>query len=116
MGYDSLTGIANRHDFDKTFTNEYAADQTGVTLITPTTGKFLKVAGVYISTNSTDGKVRIYFSDDENDQENTVVTSYGVDSNNYIPVHVNGDRNAVLKIDSTLGGDAFFVLVNYKEV
>jgi hypothetical protein len=116
MAIDSLTGIANRHDFDKTFTNEYSANQDGVTLITPASGKHLKVVGVYISTDSTDGKVRIYFSDDENDEENTVVTAYGADSNNYVPVIVKGDRDAVLKIDSTLGGDAFFVIVNYKEI
>ena len=111
----SLTAIANENGFDKTFTNEYSANQTGVTLITPTSGKVLKITGVYISTDSTDGDVRVYFSDDENDQINTCLISYGADSNNYVPLLVRGDRDAVLKIDSTLGGDSFFVLVNYEE-
>lgn len=113
---DSLTGIANRHDFDKTFSAEYEADQTGLTIITPTSGKTLKIVGVYVSNESTDGKVRIYFNDDENDAIQTVCTIFGADSNNYIPCLVRGDRDAVLKVDSTLGGtDNFFILVNYKE-
>ena len=116
MSLDSLTGIANRHDFDKTFTAEYSMDETGEVLITPTSGKLIKVVGVYISTASTDGKVRVYFSDDENDAINTVLTAYGADSNNYIPSIVRGDRDATLKFDSTLGdGDNFFIVVNYKE-
>lgn len=113
---DSLTGIANRHDFNKTFTAEYDSNQSGATLITPTSGKLLKVVGVYISTDSTDGKVRVYFSDDENDAVQTVLTAFAADSNNYVPCLVRGDRDAVLKFDSDLGADDnFFILVNYKE-
>lgn len=112
----SLTAIANDQGFEKTFTTEGDTNQSGATLITPSTNKVLKVSGVYISTNSTDGKVRVYFSDDENDAVNTVLTSYGVDTNNYVPVIIRGDRNAVLKIDTTLGnGDGYFILVNYTE-
>lgn len=113
---DSLTAIANRQGFEKTFTAEYDTNQTGATLITPTAGTFLEISGVYISTDSTDGKVRVYFSDDENDQVDTVLTSYGADSNNYVPLIKRGDRNAVLKFDSDLGADDnFFILINYKE-
>src|SRR3990167_729839 len=116
MVYDSQTAIDNRHDYDKTFTAEYDTNQTGTTLITPTSGKLLKIVGVYISTDSTDGKVRVYFSDDENDAVNSVLISYGADSNNYVPMVVRGDRDAVLKFSSDLGADDnFFVLVNYKE-
>lgn len=112
----SLTGIANDQGFEKTFTAEYDANQTGATLITPTSGKVIKVSGVYISTASTDGKVRVYFSDDENDAVQTVVTAFGAGSGAYIPVLARGDRNAVLKFDSDLGADDnFFILVNYTE-
>ncbi len=114
---DSLTTIANRQGFTKTFTAEYDTNQSGATLITPTAGKFLEVSGVYISTDSTDGHVRVYFSDDENDAVDTVLISYGVDSNNYVPLLKRGDVNAVLKFDSDLGADDnFFILVNYKEI
>jgi len=114
--YRSQTAIANDLDYDKTFTAEYTGDASGATLITPTSGKVLKIAGVYISTASADGDVRVYFSDDENDQINTVLTAFGADTNNYVPLLMRGDRNAVLKVDSTLGdGDGYFILVNFSE-
>ena len=119
MGYFSQTDILNRHDFEKSYTNEFDADQTGITIITPTSGKYLKVVGAYINSEATAGYVRIYFSDDENDQVNTVLKTFATTSptSGYIPVTINGDQNAVLKIDSTLGGGQnYFVLVNYSEV
>jgi hypothetical protein len=117
MAVASLTGIANDQYYDKTFTAEYDTNQSGATLITPSSGKFLKIVGFYISTESTDGKVRIYFSDDENDAVQTVGTAFGANSGGYIPCFVKGDRNAVLKVDSTLGADDnYFILVNYQEV
>lgn len=116
MSYDSQTGIANRHDFNKTFSAEYDTNQSGATLVTPSSGKVLKVVGVYVSTESTDGKCRVYFSDDESDQTQTVATFFAADNAVYVPCVVRGDQNAVLKFDSTYGADDnFFVLVNYKE-
>ena len=116
MSYRSMTAIDNDRDYDTTFTAEYDTNQTGVTLITPTSGKLLKVVGVYISTESTDGKVRVYFSDDENDATQTVVTAFGDGTGGLIETLVRGDRDAVLKFTSTLGADDnFFILVNYKE-
>ena len=116
MAIRSQTAILNDRDFQKTFTAEYDTNQTGTTLITPTSGKVLRIVGIYISTDSTDGKIRVYFSDDENDTTNTCLISYGADSNNYVPLLIRGDRNAVLKFDSDLGADDnFFVLVNYTE-
>lgn len=112
----SLTAIANDQGFEHTYTNEFSGNQTGLTIITPTSGKFLQITGVYVATDSTDGKVRVYFSDDENDAINTVYMSYGAESNNYVPLLLRGDRDAVLKLDSTVGSDNYFVLVNYTEV
>lgn len=116
MSYDSSTAIANRHDYDKTFTAEYDTNQTGATLITPDAGKVLKIVGVYVSTESTDGSIRIYFSDDENDETNTVYQYFAADENpGYIKLVIRGDKDAVLKFDSDFGADDnFFVLVNYK--
>lgn len=118
MAYDSLTGIANRHDFDKTLTVEYDNDQTGATIFTPTSGRVAKIVGIYVGTEqASSGSVRIFFSDDENDQENTVYKVYAADENpGYIPLVIRGDRNAVLKVTSDLGvGQNYFILVNYKE-
>ena len=65
MSYRSLTAILNDRDYEKTFTGEFDTNQSGATLLTPTSGKVLKVVGVFISTSSSDGKVRVYFSDNE---------------------------------------------------
>lgn len=119
MSLDSQTGILNRHDFDKSYTSEFDTNQSGITVITPTSGKFLHIVGAYINSEATSGYVRIYFSDDENDVENTVLKTFAATSptSGYIPIVMNGDRDAVLKIESTLGnGQNYFVLINYKEV
>ena len=118
MSTDSQTAIANRHDFDKTFTAEYDNNQTGATLITPASGKLLKIVSWFITSDGGSGYVRLYFSDDENDQINTVgMIKTGTPS---IPHSsqclIRGDRDAVLKFDSTLGDSVlFFILINYKE-
>lgn len=117
--YDSMTSIANRHDFDNTFTNAYNSSQTAATVITPTTGKLLKIAGVYISAvgASADNYIRLYFST----TNDTVVVFYpnaesGAASSIYVPLVVWGQINEPLKITSNLGLDKnYFISVNYKE-
>jgi len=114
----SLTQIANEHYFNTTYTNEFDMDQAGGTLITPTTGNMLKVRGVYINTEATTGYLRIWFGDDENDQVNTVLTTFAASGpvSGYVPVRIDGDTNAPLKITSTLGaGQNYFIAVNYRE-
>ena len=115
---NSLTGIANLHDFDKTFTTEFDTNQTAVDLLTPTSGKVLKITGLYINTEASSGKIRVYFSDDENDAENTILSTH-VTTNpctGYVPLIMRGDRNASAKVTSTLGADQnYFILINYKE-
>lgn len=118
MGYDSLTAILNRHDFEETLTVEYDNDQAGGVILTPGTGKTLKVVGALISTEGTTGSVRIHFDDDEDDQVNTVIELYAASagSTGYVPLIVRGDRSATLKVTSTLGaGNNYFILVNYEE-
>lgn len=118
--YNSQTAIANRHDFESTFTNEYDNDQDA-DLITPTSGKVLKVTGVQLNIEGTasSGYVRVYFADDENDEVNTIAKVYagsGVNHFDLNPVVIRGDRNAALKVESTLGvSQNYFISVNYKE-
>ena len=118
---DSPEAIAERHDFDKTFTAEFDNNQTAATLITPTSGKLLKITGVFISTEGATTiaqKIRLYFGT----TGDTVVTVFpsavanqatAVEIKNLL---IRGARNEVLKITSNLGVDKnYFVLVNYKE-
>jgi hypothetical protein len=114
MAYDSQTAILNRQDFDTTYTNEFDNDQTAANIITPTSGKSLKVVGYYINTEATSGTIRLYFAT----SANTVGEMYAVNvsATGYVPLVVTGQRNEPLKITSTLGaGQNYFLSINYKE-
>jgi len=114
MSLDSQTGIANRHDFTTSFTNEYDMNETGETIITPTTGASLSVKGIYINTEGNSGYIRVYFGT----SGNSVFTIYptATPASGYVPLNITGGRNEVLKLTSTAGdGKNYYVLVNYKE-
>lgn len=117
MAYKSLTGIANDHDFDKSLTVEFSENQTANVVLTPTTGRSLSVKGIYVGTEATTGNIRIFFTDDEDDQTNTVWRFYAEGgAPGYVPLKINGDQNATLKVTSTLGAaKKYFILINYKE-
>ena len=115
MSYDSQTFIANRRDFDTSYTNEFDQNQTAAALITPTSGKLLQIVGVYVATEATSGTLRLYMGT----SSNTIVQMYassGDTKAGYIPLSIVGTRNEVLRITSTLGADNnYWILVNYKE-
>ncbi len=114
MSYKSQTAVANDQDFDITFTNEYAANQTGATIITPTAGTRLAIKGVYVGTAATTGETRLIIADSTG--TDTVVTFFGNSQAGYVPVYILGNRNAPLQITSNLGDSKnYFVLVNYRE-
>jgi hypothetical protein len=112
----SQTTIANAHDFTDTFTAEYDKDHSALVLITPTTGKKIKVTGVYLSTEgaSAAGKaVKVYFTGD------TVVNVYvtnAVQNTVIQDIVLEGAVNETLKLTSNLGDDKnYFIAVNYRE-
>jgi len=113
-GTKSQTDIANSQDYDTTFTNEYSFDQTNGTILTPTSGKRLAIKGVYVGTTATTGECRLIIADSTG--TDTVVDFFGNAQVGYIPVLIKGNRNAPLKVTSTLGADKnYFILVNYRE-
>lgn len=114
MGYDSQTKIANDQHFDKTFTVEIAEASTAIEILTPTSGKSLAVKGVLMATNDSAGRIRLYFQNDEDGNENTVAILYADDQPGYVPLLVKGDPDEKLYADSTVD-DVAFILVNYKE-
>ncbi len=122
MGIRSQTAIMNDRDFEFTFTNEYDNDTDATTaIITPTSGKLLKITGVYISTEgaTTIGqKIKLSFAT----SGNTVVSFYPSAVSNTAStieldnIIVKGAQNEALSIDSNLGdGKNYFIAVNYKE-
>jgi hypothetical protein len=118
---DSLTTVANRHDFTATFTNEYDGDLTAEAIITPTSGKSLIITGVYISTEgaTTIGqKIRLHFAT----SDNTVVTLFPAAVSNQSStievdsIIVQGAVDEVLSLTTNLGdGKNYYIAVNYRE-
>lgn len=124
MSYDSQTAIINRHDYDRTFTATYEGNQTNLTILTPESGKSLAIKGVYLSCEgggAAGSYAQIHFITDEDGNANTVFRNdiFGANSGwmcNYVPMLLRGDRNAPLKLTTSVGaGTTVFVLVNYKE-
>ena len=115
----SLTTIANRHDFDTTFTAEYDKNHDdALTLITPTSGKKIKVTGVHISTEgaaTAGAKVRLYFVTSANTAATFYITN-AVQNTDIEPIAVEGGVDEVLSMTSNLGDDKnFAITVNYRE-
>ncbi len=115
MSYDSQTEIANRHDFDISYTNEFDTDQTNLTIITPTLGKRIKVTGIVVSGESVAGYVRFHFIP----SNNTIATCYAGAGGvlvGFMPLLVTGAVNESISMTSRYGADMnFFVTINYKE-
>lgn len=115
MGTNSQTDIANRQDFEISFTSEFDTNQSAATIITPTAGKRLSVKGIYINAEAVSGDIRIYFPT----SANTIMKSFAANTpcTGYVPLFVEGQRNEVIKMTSNLGADQnYFVLINYKEL
>lgn len=111
---DSMTEINNRRDYDITYTTIIDANQTGATIITPTTGKRIKVAGYYIQTAGTTGTVRLYFPTSANTVGYTQAAV--APCSGYVCTVLRGAKNEPLVITNTTGPDRnVFILVNYKE-
>ena len=111
MAIDSLTAMGNRHNFNQpSYTNEFSGNQTALAIITPTTGKKISVKGIYVGTNATTGKARIYFAT----SANTAATIYAADGGSYVPLFAEGAVNEALTLTTTFG-EPTFILVNYSE-
>ena len=121
MSLDSLTTISNRRDFTNTFTSEYDEEQSALTIITPTSGKALKITGVYISTEgaTTIGqKIRLHFAT-SGDTVVSLFPSAVTSAPSTIAIDniiVQGAVDEVLSLTTNLGdGKNYFIAVNYRE-
>ena len=115
MSIDSQTTVANRHDYDTTYTNEWDQDQTALTILTPTSGYCLKVAGVHVSGEATSGQIRVYFPTSGNSLLVAFGGASGVLQADDTMV-MKGTTDEPIKITSTFGADKnFFISIDYKE-
>jgi len=114
MDIRSQTTIANRHDFDTSYTNEFDNNQTGATIITPTSGSKVSVKGIYINTEGNSGYIRVYFG-----TTGSIFTIYAgaTPASGYVPVNIDGEVDEVVSVTSTVGAqNNYYLLVNYREI
>src|SRR3990167_5771151 len=106
MSIDSPMHIANRHDFNATYTKEFDSNQTNLSVISPTGNNKIKVTGVYIAVDGTAtiGSIKLGFSGD------TVAKVFAGSQTlfTFNNILVSGSNGEDLKLNSTLGTDQNF--------
>jgi hypothetical protein len=117
MAVDSLTDISNRTSFTNTFTAEFDNDASE-SIITPTSGKSIKVVGVKFSTEGTGTageSIRLSF-DTTGDTIFEWYPSTDPDSFDTGDILIRGAQNEVITLNSDLEAENnFFIAVNYRE-
>lgn len=119
MAVSSQTSIANRRDYDTTFTAEYDANQTNHPIITPSTGKRLQVVGLRFSTEKAGSAGQyVKFSFETSVDTLTKIFVGTAPARNVVAAcYFVGGVNEPLSLTTTIGaGNNIFVAVNYKEV
>lgn len=110
--YKSLTEIANNHLFTDTHTVEYTANQTGTTLLTPTSGNRIKIVHIKINTKATTGQVKIY--DDLSQEPIAILNAENPGDGEYYMVF-HGTKNGTIKVTSTTGNNSVFISIDYTQ-
>lgn len=116
--YDYKTGelslIVSRAAGKTTFTEEYGSNQTNEAIITPSAGKKLCIAGVHTSMDADAGDILLDFAT----SNQKVWRHYGAKfkTSPSKDIHIDGDIDEALTLNSTQGANNMFVMVNYREV
>lgn len=111
--YKDLTQIANYEHFTDSKTVSFAAAQVNTVLITPNTGKALRIHDVYINTAATGGNVSLEFT---NSGYNFAV--FDIASGNsvfHVKLREVGQINESIRINTDVTS-ALNVSINYAEV
>jgi hypothetical protein len=111
--FHSQTQILNDHHFTDTFTKEYTSNQTDLTLITPSSGKRIKIVSVKIETKATTGQVKIY--DNKSEKIVAILNAENNGSGDYEMIFV-GAMDSTIDMTSTTGSNSAFIAINYTEV
>jgi hypothetical protein len=116
--YDHETGrwaiCVTRSHGHPTFTDEYFANQVNLAVITPPAGRRVCVSGVYWATAANAGIAALDFA-----VSGTVVfRAYPTrfQAGGEVGIHLHGGVGETLTFNSTTGGNAFFLAVNYRIV
>jgi len=116
--YDYKSGkrnlIISRAAGKTTFADEYGSNQTDEAIITPSSGKRLCIAGVHTSMDADTGDILLDFAT----SNKKVWRHYGAKFKT-LPskdIHIEGDVDESLTLNSTQGDNDIFVMVNYREI
>lgn len=97
-----------------TVTATYVGNQSGVTVVTPASGKHLQIIGVQVTSDDSLFDCKLEFA-----TSGQVVAQHFEQSTlgAYIPVNITGDADETLDLTIT-GSDAqnWFLIINYAEV
>lgn len=116
--YDTKTGLVSllvsRGHGKTTFTEEYTAAQTDLTIITPASGKKIDVVGVLAVTDSETGAISLDFATSGKKIMRLYASKFSSVVND--DMHIEGAVDEVVTLNTTTGASNVFVLVNYREV
>ena len=116
--YDHKSGkrslIVSRAAGKTTFTEEYGSNQTDEEIITPASGKRLCIAGIHTSMDADAGNILLDFAT----SGQKVWRQYGArfKTTPSKDIHIEGDVDESLTLNSTQGVHNIFVMVNYREI
>ncbi len=116
--HDYKTGktclIVSRASGKVTFTEEYDSNQTNEDIITPASGKRLCIAGVHTKMDADTGNILLDFAT----SNQKVWRHYGAKfkTEPSEDMHIHGDVDEPLTLNSTQGAHNIFVMVKYREI
>lgn len=105
--------IVNVDDSQSSFSAVYTANQTNLTIITPSSGKHICVHGVYCATESAAGEVQVDFATSSKPVFRMYATKTSTQAAS--TMNVTGADDEVLTLTTTTGANDLFLLVNYME-
>lgn len=112
--YKDLTQIANYEFFTDSKAFQYTSNQTNTVLLTPSTGKRLRIHDISVNTVGTTGLVEIEFKD-------TGYVFYrfnatAASTNDHTPMREVGNTDESIRLTSTTGSNNLNIHINYAEV
>jgi len=112
--YKDLTQIANYEHYTDSKAWQYTSNQTNTVLLTPATGKRLRIHDVYCNTAATSGNVTIEFTN--SGYEFYHFSTSSTTTRDHQNMREVGEINESIRLTSTTSTSALNLLINFTEV
>jgi len=106
--------LTSRGHGKNTITVEYTVNQAATALITPNSGKKVDVCGVFTSSDSAAGEIRLDFATSLIKVWRHYITTFAQASD--MDMHIEGAVDEVLTVTTSQGPKLVFIVVNYREL